>query len=149
MVRSLGRLTFDEAVAVMRPVLNAVAYLHRNRIVRLDLKTHNIMIDRRGRVCLIDLGIARRLDATVTSTAIIGTLYYMAPEQAEGSQADGRADIYAAGVVLYELTTGAFPHAIPPELPDAMPRLLDARIHGTPRPQESSGPTCRRPSKQL
>jgi serine/threonine-protein kinase len=116
-VMSLRKI-FDlqSSLTIMTPILSAVSYLHNLGIIRLDLKPSNILLDRWGRIVLIDLGIAKKImDESDTSDItgegqIIGTPMYMSPEQAMGNSVDGRADIYSIGVILYQLFTGSLPY---------------------------------------
>jgi len=112
-------VAIDFAVGVVLPVLSALAAAHRKGIVHRDLKPDNIFIERttvgRPSVKLLDFGIAKMTEgglAQATRTGItMGTPGYMAPEQARGeTQIDRRVDVYAMGVILYELLTGRLPH---------------------------------------
>lgn len=114
-----GTLPPDEAVAILRQVLSALAEAHRNGIIHRDLKPDNIMVvtDAPGAVTVkvLDFGMSKLVDrpmemslATVPGR-IIGTPLYMAPEQATGGDVDHRADLYAAGLVLFELLSGVRP----------------------------------------
>jgi predicted Ser/Thr protein kinase len=85
----------------------ALGEAHAQSIVHRDLKPENIMIDRNGRAKVMDFGIARSLETDVGATGtVVGTPAYMSPEQAEGKHADTRSDIYALGLILYEMFTG-------------------------------------------
>jgi serine/threonine protein kinase len=109
---SLGYLQPAVALAILLPIANAIAFAHRSGYVRLDLKPGNVQVSYAGQVFLMDLGIARSAssDLTVTQTGeILGTPLYMSPEQIKGERIDGRADIYAYGVMLYEMLTGSQP----------------------------------------
>lgn len=106
-----GRLGEGEAAAVALAVCEALAASHARGIVHRDVKPANIIVADDGGVKLTDFGIARVLAAEgVTAPGVIvGTATYMAPEQVRGDRLDGRADLYALGVVLYELVTGSVP----------------------------------------
>jgi serine/threonine protein kinase len=88
----------------------ALDHAHRQGIIHRDLKPGNIMLDENGNAYLSDFGIARVLGSNLTGSAIIGTPAYMSPEQANGFPLDARSDIYALGVVLFELITGKEPY---------------------------------------
>lgn len=112
--KMLGRqvtLTEDMIYNYLRQLCDAMAYAHRLGIIHRDLKPANIMIDERNQVKVTDFGIAKVIDASATNngTMIMGTPLYMSPEQIQGGSIDGRVDIYALGVMLYELVTGAPP----------------------------------------
>ena len=110
-----GRLPLDEAVSITAQIAAALDVAHRNGLVHRDIKPENIMFDADGTPKLADLGVAKFDDARktmVTTTGmVIGTPAYMAPEQMLNSHdIDARADIYALGVVLYEMLTGKRPN---------------------------------------
>jgi len=110
-IRRSGQLTVGKAVSIARQVSEGLAEAHRLGIVHRDLKPHNIMVDKDGNAHIMDFGIARSLKGKgITGGGmIIGTPEYMSPEQVDGKDADQRADIYALGVVLYEMLTGRVP----------------------------------------
>jgi serine/threonine protein kinase/Flp pilus assembly protein TadD len=110
-IRKKGKLSEKLAVAIAKQVCEGLAEAHELGVVHRDLKPQNIMIDESGNAKVMDFGIARSMDAAgMTQTGImIGTPDYMSPEQAEGEQADQRSDIYALGVILYEMVTGGVP----------------------------------------
>ncbi|HZB88481.1 MAG TPA: serine/threonine-protein kinase [Terracidiphilus sp.] len=108
-----GRLPQDRAIRITLEVLDALEYIHENGVVHRDLKPENIMVDAQDHIKLIDFGIAgdaaaRRLTYT-NFTAALGTADYISPEQVKGKRSDGRSDIYAMGVILYEMLTGKLP----------------------------------------
>ena len=97
----------ERILEVMQPVCSALAYAHKEGIVHCDVKPANIMIERNGRVLLADFGIARMAEGATTMTmAGAGTPAYMAPEQIRGEEPSPQTDIYALGIVLYEMLTG-------------------------------------------
>ncbi|MGB7294581.1 MAG: protein kinase, partial [Candidatus Aminicenantales bacterium] len=111
MIRMMGRLSPGQTVSIAKQVCEGLNEAHRLGVVHRDLKPQNIMIDRNGDVKIMDFGIARTLQAKgITGEGVmIGTPEYMSPEQAEGKEADERADIYALGIVLFEMLTGRVP----------------------------------------
>lgn len=102
------------ALALIEPVLSALAAAHRAGLIHRDVKPENVLIADDGRVKVADFGLARAVSAetqhTVTGGVLIGTVSYLAPELVVDGRADARADVYAAGVLLYELLTGTKPH---------------------------------------
>jgi serine/threonine protein kinase len=102
----------EEILAIARQVCAALEHAHAQGIVHRDLKPENVILTKDGTAKLTDLGLARPVASRVTSEgAIVGTVFYLAPELALGQSYDGRADLYALGVMLYELTTGRLPFA--------------------------------------
>jgi ABC-type oligopeptide transport system substrate-binding subunit/DNA-binding SARP family transcriptional activator len=102
--------TMEETVAIVRQVCAALAHAHAHGIIHRDVKPENVLLAPDGTVKLTDFSLARPMASRITSEgAIIGTVFYLAPELALGQEFDGRADLYALGVMLYELTTGQLP----------------------------------------
>ena len=110
-VRQRGALHPIEAVRIMMQIVSAIAAAHQNRIIHRDIKPQNILIDREGNVKITDFGIAVALsDTSLTQTnTLLGSVHYLSPEQARGGMATIQTDIYALGIVLYELLTGRVP----------------------------------------
>lgn len=108
-----GRLTVDESLAIIEQALSGLNAAHQLGMVHRDIKPGNILIDReRQRVLLADFGLVKSLQAAASMTAsgvIVGTVDYMAPEQGQGEAVDARADLYAIGVVLYQILSGRLP----------------------------------------
>jgi len=117
-IRSRRRFTLREAMAVFGQFLKGLAAVHDAAIVHRDVKPGNIMLSASGRAILMDFGLARRIErqALTAPGAVVGTPEYMAPEQAKGEKADARADLYAAGIVLYEMLSGTPPYGGPDTL---------------------------------
>lgn len=114
LARESGGLSHDEAWSVALQVADGLAAIHEAGVVHRDLKTANLMRDRRGVVRVMDFGIAKQHGATggVTVTAtgsLMGTPEYMSPEQLRGEDVDFRGDLYSLAVVIFELFTGALP----------------------------------------
>jgi tetratricopeptide (TPR) repeat protein len=102
----------DEIVAIGRQVCAALAHAHAQGIVHRDLKPENILVTRTGQAKLTDFGLAHSISSRLTEEgSLLGTVFYMAPEVAMGQAIDGRADLYALGVMLYEMTAGRLPFA--------------------------------------
>jgi tetratricopeptide (TPR) repeat protein len=104
-----GRLPLGRALAVAKQVASGLVAAHQVGVVHRDLKPENIMIDTDGTAVIMDFGIARSVSGTGTSTQfghVMGTLEYMSPEQAQGQPVDQRADIYAFGLILYDMLGG-------------------------------------------
>ncbi|MFD4969454.1 Stk1 family PASTA domain-containing Ser/Thr kinase [Streptomyces sp. NPDC058424] len=110
-LRERGALQPRAALDILEPVLAALGAAHRAGFVHRDMKPENVLIGDDGRVKVADFGLVRSVD-TVTNTtgAVLGTVSYLAPEQIERGTADPRVDVYACGVVLYEMLTGGKPH---------------------------------------
>lgn len=104
-----GRLPVRQTGELMLEVLDALATAHERGIVHRDIKPENVMITVDGRVKVADFGLARVVERNTATGGLLGTVAYVAPEQARGEAVDGRADIYSAGCVMYELLTGAIP----------------------------------------
>jgi serine/threonine-protein kinase len=128
------------AVSYTRQVLAALRYAHRNGIIHRDIKPHNVIVDREGRVKVADFGIARAGASQITEAgSIIGTAQYLSPEQARGAPVDESSDLYSTGVVLYELLTGTVPFTGETPVEIAMKHLSQApeppsaRREGIPR----------------
>jgi serine/threonine protein kinase/predicted transcriptional regulator YheO len=111
MIRMSGKLGVGTAVNIARQVCAGLAEAHKLNIIHRDLKPNNIMIDKDGHAHIMDFGIARSLEVKGTTGAgvMIGTPEYMSPEQVEGKEVDQRSDIYALGIILYEMLTGRVP----------------------------------------
>lgn len=107
-------MPYQEAARLLAPVARALEYAHENDVIHRDVKPANILLTDRGLPMLSDFGIAKLFEAdttALTGTGVgIGTPEYMAPEQSQGHKVDHRADIYALGVVFYELVTGRRPY---------------------------------------
>jgi len=108
-LKSDGKVPVPRAIAIAKEVASGLAAAHEVGVVHRDLKPENIMISDEGHALIMDFGISRSISGTGTATAlgaVMGTLEYMAPEQAQGQAVDHRADIYSFGLVLYDMLTG-------------------------------------------
>jgi serine/threonine-protein kinase len=113
LLRERGRLAPAEAISIMEPVLSALAAAHRAGLVHRDVKPENILLSDDGVVKVADFGLARAVEADAAATRtglMMGTVAYCAPEQISQGRVDQRSDVYAAGVVLFELLTGTPPY---------------------------------------
>src|SRR5579862_8462736 len=106
-----GALSVPAVISVLRSAAAALTYAHEHGIVHRDVKGGNILIDREGRVIVTDFGVARAIDnASMTTTgSVIGTPYFMSPEQCAGKIAAPQSDQYSLGVVAFQMLTGALP----------------------------------------
>ena len=112
-LRQYGPLTPEQAMVFLDPILEALAAAHTAGFVHRDIKPENVLVSHDGRVKVADFGLARALSSgtqSVTQGMIIGTVAYLSPEQVEKGEADGRSDLYAAGILLFEMVTGQVPH---------------------------------------
>ena len=108
-VMQTGKYRYRGAKKVIRGICNALTVLHERDIIHRDIKPENVMIDKNGRVVLIDFNTARKESLAGTDTVIMGTVGYAAPEQLGLTQTDARTDIYATGVLLNVMLTGKHP----------------------------------------
>jgi len=143
-----ARVPPARAMELMLPVVRALAYAHDQGIVHRDLKPENVMLTRAGVTKVLDFGVAKRVEAPVpdpgpegdaaepaaSSSALAGTRAYMSPEQLTLGAIDHRADVWAAGIMLFELVTGAHPVLDAPAPEDAQAAIAD---EDTPMPSAS------------
>ena len=136
-----GRLSIEKIIDIALQIANALGYAHEKGIVHRDIKPSNIILTDEGNVKLTDFGIARAEDSNAAQQTqagvILGTPFYMSPEQVMGKRADGRSDLFSLGVILYELIVGRKPfkgdhftaifRAITDDIPVA-PLKIDASI---------------------
>ncbi|MFZ4175788.1 Stk1 family PASTA domain-containing Ser/Thr kinase [Streptomyces griseoincarnatus] len=110
-LRERGALQARAALDILEPVLAALGAAHRAGFVHRDMKPENVLIGDDGRVKVADFGLVRSVDTVTHSTGtVLGTVSYLAPEQIEHGTADPRVDVYACGILLYEMLTGEKPH---------------------------------------
>ncbi|TAL14781.1 MAG: Stk1 family PASTA domain-containing Ser/Thr kinase [Frankiales bacterium] len=113
-IRDQGPLAPARALELLEPVLKALAAAHGAGLVHRDVKPENVLLGDDGRVKVADFGLARAIESsnlTATTGLLIGTVAYLAPEQVEHGRADTRTDVYAAGILLFELLTGVPPYS--------------------------------------
>ena len=112
LLRRSGKFDAGEAVDTAVQVCRALDAAHTEGVIHRDLKPQNVMRDTQGRIVVMDFGLARSLEFNgVTQTgALVGTLEYMSPEQALGGQLDPRSDLFAVGLILFEMLTGKAPY---------------------------------------
>lgn len=113
-MRRFGPLSPEQSLVIMDAVLEALEAAHAAGFVHRDIKPENVLLSDDGRVKVADFGLARALATSATNATtgmIIGTVAYLSPEQVERGEADARSDVYAAGILLYEMVTNTVPHA--------------------------------------
>src|SRR3954451_17822319 len=121
-----GPVPTRHAIDYARQILAAVGFAHKHGIVHRDVKPHNVLVSKEGRLKVTDFGIARSGASQMTEVgSIIGTAQYLSPEQARGSPVDQTSDLYSVGVVLYELLTGQVPFTGDTPLEIAMKHLSE------------------------
>ena len=132
-----GALPAEEAIPVFCQVLDGIDHAHELGIVHRDIKPANMMLTEKGTLKVLDFGIARLLGSARMTRAgnIIGTLEYMAPEQVRGQETDGRSDLYALGMMLYEVLTGRLPFDTDNEF-----ELMKSQTEMTPTPPREINP---------
>ncbi len=129
-LKNQGALGLGYAVSILDPLCKALDFAHSQGAVHRDIKPHNVMIDKTGRVLLADFGIAQPAEAereSLTRTGtFMGTPEYISPEQTQNRRVDGRSDLYSLGIVAYEIITGNVPFT------GNTPQLLVAHTQETP-----------------
>src|SRR5271154_6289527 len=125
----LSKLPPERAVRITGEILEALDYIHHHGVIHRDLKPENVMVDADDKIKLIDFGLAgqegsRRL-TFAKLTQVMGTPTYISPEQVKGKRGDGRSDLYALGVMLYEMLTGKTPFRGPNPFATMNERLLN------------------------
>ena len=110
-----GSLTVEQTLQLITPVLSALSAAHRIGIIHRDIKPENILISKDGRIKVADFGLARNMamgqSMTAESSVVLGSVSYLSPEQVQRGVADARSDIYAIGIVLFEMLTGDKPYS--------------------------------------
>ena len=127
-----------KAAQVAKEIAEALAAAHAEGVIHRDIKPANVMVTRDGKVLVMDFGIARLISGPETApqtSAVLGTASYLSPEQAQGQSVDARTDIYALGVVLYEMLTGR-----PPFTGDSPMAIAYKQVNATPAAPSSVNP---------
>jgi serine/threonine protein kinase len=129
MLRERKRLPWGEVVEIAAQAADALAYAHaEGRLVHRDVKPENMLVNRWRQVKLLDFGLARieGMDAITRAGTVVGSLYYVSPEQLLGRKLDGRSDVYALGVSMYEMLTSQRPYR-----GQTLTEMSDAILYGT------------------
>lgn len=126
-IKDEAPLANKKALEIMKQIASAIRHAHDHHIIHRDIKPHNILITHNGDVKVTDFGIAMAMtSATITHTkSVIGSAHYFSPEQAKGSIANEKSDIYSLGVVLYEMLTGSLPFSGESPVSVALKHLQD------------------------
>src|SRR6202167_2900660 len=142
------KLPLEQVISILLQICDVLEYVHKHEVVHRDLKPENIMIDDRGRIKLIDFGIAASAGARRLTFAnfskTMGTPDYISPEQVKGKRGDVRSDIYALGVMLYEMATGALPFSGPNPF-----AVMNSRLLNYPVPPRELNPEIRPKPKEI
>jgi serine/threonine protein kinase/tetratricopeptide (TPR) repeat protein len=130
LLREKGKLPPADCVTIVQQICRALEVAHNEGVIHRDLKPQNVMLDPQGRVVVMDFGLARSLEAPgMTQTgALVGTLEYMSPEQALGAELDQRSDLFAVGLIFYELLTGKAPYQADTAIASLMRRTQERAV---------------------
>ncbi|MBN1217282.1 MAG: AAA-like domain-containing protein [Anaerolineae bacterium] len=141
-----GQLSLEEALRLFRLITQAVAYAHQQGVIHCDLKPGNVLLTTQGQPVLTDFGIAKFVTGErLTLTAdIMGTPHYMSPEQASGGKVGPYTDVYALGVILFELTTGVLPFS-----GDTAMSIVFRHVNEPPPPPRSVNPNLPEPVEKI
>jgi tetratricopeptide (TPR) repeat protein len=135
-IASGGRLPWEEACRLAAHLAHALDYAHRQGVVHRDIKPANVLLSSEGIAKIADFGIARLSDSTLTQTgAVVGTPYYMSPEQLEADEVDGRSDLFSLGALLYTIVVGE-----PPFQGTDIASIIQKVLYKDPAPPSESVP---------
>jgi serine/threonine protein kinase/Tfp pilus assembly protein PilF len=136
-IQTSKRLSIETTIDITRQICQALIAAHKKGVIHRDLKPKNIMLDKKGTAFVMDFGIAKSIDSedTIRPGAIVGTPYYMSPEQAVGERIDHRSDIYSLGAIMYEMLAGK-----PPFKADTIAGLIHKHVNETPKPISQLNP---------
>lgn len=123
-----GRLEVKESIGIAIQVAQGIAAAHEQHIIHRDIKPQNMIISRDGKVKVADFGIARAVSAQTLSSAAMGSVHYISPEQARGGYSDARSDLYSLGITMYEMVTGRLPFEGENTVSIALAHLEDAMV---------------------
>lgn len=133
-IQERGKLSIDEAIKFAVAIAEGLEHAHAMGIVHCDIKPHNMLITKSGRLKVTDFGIARAMNSQNTmmyTNSVMGSAHYLSPEQASGKAIDGSTDIYSLGVVLYEMLTGRVPYEADTPIAVALKHVKDKLIPPT------------------
>ncbi len=133
-IQERGKLSVDEAIKFAVAIAEGLEHAHAMGIVHCDIKPHNMLITKSGRLKVTDFGIARAMNSQNTmmyTNSVMGSAHYLSPEQASGKAIDGSTDIYSLGVVLYEMLTGRVPYEADTPIAVALKHVKDKLIPPT------------------
>ncbi len=145
-IRASGALPVAEAAAIFSEIVAAIGWMHERGVVHRDIKSGNVKVNSRGQVKMLDFGIAKTDNAPkLTATgAFIGTLHYLSPEQLKGARADERCDIWALGVLFYEMLSGHVPFEAP-----TLSELMEKVARATYSPLRAERPEISRGTEKI
>ncbi|GGJ08173.1 hypothetical protein GCM10010885_16640 [Alicyclobacillus cellulosilyticus] len=131
-IRTRGPLPVQDVIDITAQICDALQHAHDHQIIHRDIKPHNILLTKNGRVKVTDFGIARAISGnTIThhpNRSVLGSVHYFSPEQARGAVTDVKSDIYSLGVVMYEMLTGKLPFSGESPVSVALKHLRDGFV---------------------
>lgn len=130
MLRERGKISVQESAEIITQTLKGLRAAHREGVIHRDLKPGNIMRDQQGRILVMDFGLARSIesDGMTKTGAVLGTMEYMSPEQAMGSELDQRSDLFTVGLILFELLTGKMPFKAETAIASLLKRVQERAV---------------------